>query len=161
MRPAPAVTVQMPADAAWTLASAVLGAVAAGGLGALLASHFEHSRTWAWWATTAAAAIAAWLMPRLVPAGGGRLRWDGAEHWWFSPCADGAGECCGRVAVALDLDGWLLLRFFPSEPAGGRASWLPLRETRLGAAAHGLRAAVYSRRFSPDDQLPRRGPEPE
>jgi len=162
MRPAPAVTVQMPADTGWAMAAAVLGAAAMGGMGALFSAHLRPSRIPAWWVAAAAALVGAWLLPRFVPFRGGHLRWDGSEHWWFSPHAEGAQEHCGQVAVMLDLGGWLLLRFVPSDAASGaRASWLPLREARLGAAAHGLRAAVYSRRFTLDDQLPRRGPEPE
>ncbi len=161
MRPAPAVTVQLSSDPGWAAAAAVLGALAAGCMGALLGAHLELPLTRVLWITLASAAAGAGVALRFLPVSTGRLRWDGDQQWWFSPAADGSGERSGRLAVTLDLDGWLLLQFHPAEGAYGRALWLPLREARLGSAAHALRTAVYSRRFTPDDQLPRRGPEPE
>jgi hypothetical protein len=161
MRPAPAVAIQLPRDPGWAVAAAMLGALAAGGAGALLGAHLELPMAHTLWVVLASACGGGALSLRFLPGSAGRLRWDGDQHWWFSPAADGSGERSGQLAVTLDLDGWLLLRFHPAEGAGGRASWLPLREAGLGSAAQALRAAVYSRRFTPDDQLPRRGPEPE
>ena len=143
------------------MAASVLGAFAAGCTGTLLGAHLELPSARTLWISLAFAMAGAGLFLRFLPASSGRLRWDGDQHWWFSPAADGSGERSGQLAVMLDLDGWLLLRFHPGDGGHRRASWLPLREARLGSAAQALRAAVYSRRFTPDDQLPRRGPEPE
>jgi len=161
MRPAPAVTIQLSGDPAWAVAAAVLGALAAGCTGALLGAHLELPLTRILWITLASAAAGAGLALRFLPGNSGRLRWDGNQHWWFCHAASGSAERSGQVTVTLDLDGWLLLRFLPAEGTPSRALWLPLREAKLGSTAQALRAAVYSRRFTPDDQLPRRGPEPE
>jgi hypothetical protein len=73
-------------------------------------------------------------------SGGGDLAWDGAQWHWR-----GAN---GQAGIALDFDGWLLLRFQPQE---GPSEWIAVaRGSTLGSWA-ALRAALYSRR--PADPL--------
>jgi toxin CptA len=68
----------------------------------------------------------------------GLLAWDGTLWRW----ADGSGERTGRIAIALDLQAWLLLRW-QGEASGGL--WLWLERGREPQAWDSLRRAVYSR----------------
>jgi hypothetical protein len=80
----------------------------------------------------AGAALRAWTRsPR------GLLAWDGQDWRW----ADGAGDSPGQVAVALDLQRWLLVRW---RADGARAAWLWLERAREPNAWNALRRAVYS-----------------
>ena len=87
-------------------------------------------------ATLLVAGLAAGASWRRQPSG--LLAWDGAGWRW----ADGSGERAGRVAVALDLQSWLLLRW-QGESSGGL--WLWLERGREPQAWNALRRAVYSR----------------
>ena len=100
------------------------------------------------WATLSAAAgavcVVAWVMPLIVlrPA---TLRWDG-QAWHFGRDEDAVP---GRLAVAIDLGGWMLLRFTEGEAAPDRATaWIPAQRRGLEAQWHALRCAVYSPRPS-------------
>jgi len=90
-------------------------------------------------ATLAVPALAASLM-RMPPI---TLRWDG-QQWWVEANA-------GEIDVALDLGGWMLLRFRPISAAGHKRSpqWLPVQRQGLEAHWHALRCAVYSPRPAP------------
>jgi hypothetical protein len=71
---------------------------------------------------------------------GGDLAWDGAQWHWRGA----SGQSC----IALDFDGWLLLRF---QPQRGPSEWIAVaRGSTLGSWA-ALRAALYSIR--PADPL--------
>ena len=83
-----------------------------------------------------AAGAAALLSWRGQPVG--LLAWDGTGWRW----ADGSGERPGRISVAVDLQGWLLLRW-SGEASGGL--WLWLERGREPQAWDALRRAVYSR----------------
>jgi hypothetical protein len=63
---------------------------------------------------------------------GARLAWDG-QAW----ALDGRPV---SAAIALDLDGWMLLQL---REEAGRRHWLPLSPARAGAAWPALRAALY------------------
>lgn len=69
----------------------------------------------------------------------GELRWDGQTWRWPSGADGGAG----RVAVHLDLQHVLLLRWESSEGAFGQ--WLWLARVRSPGQWNPLRRAVYSR----------------
>lgn len=75
------------------------------------------------------------------------LKWDGVD-WWLAAPVDAAEPRVGKVAVALDLDRWLLLRFRADGlevPAPGpRTRWLALRRREHPAEWHALRCALYS-----------------
>jgi hypothetical protein len=68
------------------------------------------------------------------------LAWDGAQWQWRGNA--------GQAHVAIDLDGWMLLRF---EPVAGRAQWLAASRAATAGPWAALRAALYSRR--PADPL--------
>jgi hypothetical protein len=90
-------------------------------------------------AVLAVPALAASLM-RMPPV---TLRWDG-QQWWVEANA-------GEIDVALDLGGWMLLRFRPVSAARRERSpkWLPVQRRGLEAQWHALRCAVYSPRPAP------------
>ena len=75
------------------------------------------------------------------------LKWDGVD-WWLAEPVDAAEPRAGKVAVALDLDRWLLLRFRADRlevPAPGpRTRWLALQRHEHPAEGHALRCALYS-----------------
>lgn len=75
------------------------------------------------------------------------LKWDGVD-WWLAEPVDAAEPRLGKVAVALDLDRWLLLRFRADGrevPASGpRTRWLAMRRHEHPAEWHALRCALYS-----------------
>jgi len=124
-----------------------------------------------------AAALAAWLLSRdeftpmpvragiavaggvllavaatLLRCPGMSLRWD-SRCWHLGPAASRGDEpWTGQLAVALDLGGWMLLKF-RHDPAAGRCGtvWLPVQRRGLEGQWHALRCAVYSAR-------PARGP---
>jgi len=98
------------------------------------------------WASQMAAAVPVFVVVaalawRFTPIDTGSLGWDGAQ-WRFR-------DLPGSLLPAIDLGGWMLLRF---DPAGaGRRAWLATSEGAAGAAWHPLRAAVYCRRSNRDD----------
>ena len=89
-----------------------------------------------------------------VPAAA--LQWDGRQ-WWLAPAVPGRSVAIadqgtpGDIEVALDLGGWMLLRFRanPWPPYGSRSTWLPAQRRGLEAQWHALRCAVYSPRPAP------------
>jgi hypothetical protein len=77
----------------------------------------------------------------LAPAS---LRWDG-QLWHVGPAATmGEEPQAGRLAVAVDLGAWMLLRFGAEGARGG--AWLPVQRRGHELAWHGLRATVYCAR---------------
>ncbi|RYY68366.1 MAG: hypothetical protein EOO24_52200 [Comamonadaceae bacterium] len=80
-----------------------------------------------------AAAVQAW---RTQPSG--LLAWDGGR--WTLACGPGPEPGPGRIEVALDLQGLLLVRWAGQDGA----QWLWLERGRLPARWDALRRAVYS-----------------
>jgi hypothetical protein len=75
------------------------------------------------------------------------LRWDTCQ-WHLGP-ASTAGEepATGRLAVAVDLGGWMLLRFeHDLATPRRRSTWLPVQRRGLESRWHALRCAVYCAR---------------
>jgi hypothetical protein len=101
-----------------------------------------------WWASASAALGA--LLSLACLAGLWRtqaltLRWD-RERWLVA--REGAEEQAGDLAVAVDLGGWMLLRFAPAGADGGparrrRPLWIALQRRGLEAHWHALRCTVY------------------
>jgi hypothetical protein len=89
----------------------------------------------------AAFVLVAWVAWLRMPVDTGVLAWDG-QRWLF-------GQRPGRLSVAIDLGGWVLLRFNADETR--RRVWLAASERGVGADWNSLRAAVYSRRSDRDD----------
>jgi len=65
------------------------------------------------------------------------LRWD-TQAWHLGPIA-------GRLSVAVDAGGWMLLCFTPE--GGRRSRWLPVQRRGLEVAWHALRCTVYCARL--------------
>ncbi len=144
MDAAPAVEVRLVPDRASRRFVATLsGAVAAILTGWALALAEVPSAVEAVVAALAAVAAgaAAW---RRGGVDGAALRWDG-RAWHWTPAGD-APEVAGALAVAIDLDGWLLLRF---DALDGRRRWMALSRARHGACWHALRCAVHARGVDP------------
>ena len=78
-----------------------------------------------------------------------RLRWD--RRCWHLASAAGAGDVGspGRLAVAMDLGGWMLLKFEHDLPSRRLTTWLPVQRRGLEAQWHALRCAVYCARSAP------------
>jgi hypothetical protein len=138
---APPVRVTFGRSAGWVVFTAVLGAAAAANVAAWVAMRSGLSV--AGWLALAAAvagglATAAWMWHRQAP---GLLEWDG-ERWRWAGCD-------GDARVAIDLGGWMLLRF--SAAAAGHA-WIAASRGQTKGAWTALRSALFSRR--PADLAP-------
>jgi hypothetical protein len=91
---------------------------------------------------TLACAATLWRAPPLT------LRWD-RQCWWLA--RDGAAEQAGTLAVAIDLGGWMLLRFVGEEQSAdlvwrSRVVWIALQRQGLDAQWHAIRCALYGAR---------------
>ena len=84
-------------------------------------------------------ALGAWVV-RLIAASSPGLRWTGTAWEMLPP--NGAAPIRGMPTVALDLGGWMLLRFVPD--GSRRVLWLPAERRGDAAAWHALRAALHS-----------------
>ena len=94
-------------------------------------------------ATLACAAVVRLAVRRPARA----LRWTGAR-WELE--AGPAGEAVGGDArVALDLGGWMLVRFEPSTPSRRLPLWVPLARVGQEADWHALRCCLYAPRRAP------------
>ena len=80
------------------------------------------------------------------------LRWDG-QCWWLGAATAGSEAMKprptraepGRLSVAFDLGGWMLLRFDPGHVGWGRRGiWLPVQRRGLEADWHALRCTVHA-----------------
>jgi hypothetical protein len=137
---APPVRVSIGRSAGWTAFVAAAGAVAAGNCVAWLWLHTQGAGAAAAAGLAAALALAISGFHARHRAVGGDLAWDGTLWRWRG--------VTGHARVALDFDGWLLLRF---KPLQGRPEWIAVsRPSTLGPWA-ALRAALYSKR--PADPL--------
>ena len=91
----------------------------------------------------AAIAITTWRVPPLT------LRWD-RQRWWVA--RGEAAEQPGKLAVAIDLGGWLLLHFVAEGAPAGSArrrpvpTWIALQRPGLEAPWHALRCTLYAAR---------------
>jgi hypothetical protein len=144
MRAAPAFQVSLRRFGVWQGAVWALVAVGLGSTAAWLATHERplHMGLPFIAALTAMAVLVLGVsLARTPPAD---LRWDGLV-WYLGARTDEPSP--GRLAVAIDLGSWMLLRFVP-EPTEIRrpATWLPVQRRGLEADWHGLRCAVFSPR---------------
>jgi hypothetical protein len=80
-----------------------------------------------------AAGGVAWQTQR--SQGVGELAWDGAQWQWRGSV--------GQAYAAIDLGGWLLLRF---EPDAGSHQWIAAARDHTVGSWPALRAALFSRR---------------
>jgi hypothetical protein len=147
MRASPAFQVSVTRFGVWRCAVLALLAIVATVLIAWLASRDELTPL-AWQVAVGVAGLMLLLAgASLLRAKPLSLRWD-TRQWQLGPAASaGAEPWPGRLAVALDLGAWLLLRF---EHEGAsrrrRVTWLPVQRRGLEAQWHALRCAVYCTR---------------
>ena len=148
MRHAPPLQVQVGHYGLWRAVVLLLAASACAAMFAWWRLQPTPVPNWASAATVVAALVAfawaatLWRAPTL------RLRWDGA-CWWLARA--GAAEQSGKLAVAIDLGGWMLLRFMAeSRPANAgwirRVVWIALQRPGLDGQWHAVRCAVYGTR---------------
>jgi hypothetical protein len=83
------------------------------------------------------AAMAAWARRATIY---GELAWDGAQWRWR--------DALGQVQAAIDLGGWMLLRFVDT---AHRTQWIVAHRASTEGAWPALRAALHARR--PADPL--------
>jgi len=75
------------------------------------------------------------------------LRWDSTQWHLGAPGTAGDEPHTGRLAVAIDLGGWMLLRFeHDLTRRWRRTTWLPVQRRGLESQWHALRCAVYCAR---------------
>ena len=147
MRASPAFRVSVLRFGVWRVAVGVTLLAAAMALAAWAATRDEFTPLW-----LGAGAIAAGVAVLLAGAGWLRvrplsLRWDSRE-WLLGPVESAGDEPWrGRLAVAIDLNAWMLLRFVADSPSNGpRTRWIPVQRRGLEADWHALRCAVYCAR---------------
>lgn len=76
------------------------------------------------------------------------LRWD-SQRWQLAACNAAVYEevPAGRLTVAVDLGGWMLLHFKPDHTTVlQRGTWLPVQRRGHEADWHALRCTVYCAR---------------
>jgi hypothetical protein len=128
---------------------AAVGTVAAAALASLAAWLFASPLGEDAWvrAGVAAAALATLALAvslwRVSPV---RLVWDGVG-WSVAPASGAEPAASGTLDVAVDLGGFLLLRFVPAGRSGPAAvRWIPVGRAGLEREWHAFRCAVYSPR---------------
>jgi hypothetical protein len=147
MRASPPFQVSVTRFGVWRCAIVGLAIGAAATLAGWLATRDEFT-PWAWQMAAGVAGagllLSSLALLRVAPLS---LRWDGRQ-WHLGPVASAGDEPWeGSLAVALDLGGWLLLRFAHEAPARPRRfTWLPIQRRGLEDRWHALRCAVYCAR---------------
>jgi hypothetical protein len=142
---APPVRVSLGRSAGWIVLVSLGVGIAAANFTAWVLLRNDQSAAMAAVLGLAASALMAWRLRRHQPTSD--LNWNGAEWQWQG--------LSGQVQVALDFDGWMLLRF---DPVDGRRRWIAAsRRTAVGPWP-ALRAALHAPR--PDDPLAAPPPSP-
>jgi hypothetical protein len=147
MRASPPIQVSLTRFAGWRCGVLALAGIAAAvPLAWLAALPLLPASAWIG-AAVGLAAMAACFGLQLAHTPTRSLRWDG-QRWHVGPLASAGDEPWhGELAVALDLGGWMLLRFVAAEaPARRCVVWIPAEKRGLEACWHALRCAVYSPR---------------
>ena len=158
MRAAPPLEFTVRRFGAWRAALALLAV-----LGAALMAQWWHGADRPRPPAMALVALAGALLAALPLAQSRRLhacklRWDG-QRWHLavaqaSARSHGGEPAAGQLAVAIDLGGWLLLRFAAEAVAATRlrvphAAWIPLQRRGLEGEWHAIRGTLYSPRPAP------------
>ena len=135
---------------AWHLAIACVTACVWAAWVAWLVWQSTPPRSMALAALAAALLVALCLARSLASLAAISLRWDGRK-WHLGPLDSVGNEpLAGALAVAIDLGGWMLLRFEADSGPGARVRWLPAQRRGLQGQWHALRCAVYSPRLARD-----------
>ncbi len=156
MRAAPAVSADLPACRAermLIIALYALTGAALGYWGAALPGWPSDPWVWALTLMLPAGWLGAWVARRLLPGKLTGLRWSG-EAWAVITTDTQAGDAfriLPKLAVALDLGPWLLLK--AAETNGARL-WLVLRQRQAGPAWHLLRVALQAHATRPGPGAP-------
>jgi hypothetical protein len=135
---APSVRVSLGRSVGWVVVVASCAGIAAANAAAWLLLRAEAAVGSAALIGLAVAVLVAWRLHRTHAPG--ELNWNGAEWQWQG--------LAGTVQVALDLDGWMLLRF---DPLHGKRCWIVASRASANGPWPALRAALYARR--PADPL--------
>ena len=127
------------------------------GVGALLLCAIASAVAW-WlapaqrpaWASAALVLMlltGVWASTALMRCPPLSLRWDTAR-WNLGPAASmGEEPLSGQLAVAVDLGGWMLLRFRPDASTKRfSTAWIAVQQTGSQQQWHAFRCAVYSSR---------------
>ena len=138
MRAAPAVHIDCAEDNAWRVWQLLLIVAATLSFSYWLLAWIVGPGKPAVAVAAGLACVALWLAARRKRQATRRLAWDGTQ-WTLE--APQSAPMPGRVSVAFDLGGWMLLRFVASD--GLHVSWLPLARRASGAAWHGLNVALH------------------
>jgi hypothetical protein len=131
MQPAPAVSLACSDGGAWRRLGIALNALAAASVVLWMVGWLFPQASWAVPLAGVIGFAVAAVQARVRPDDEGTLRWDGQGWQWLA--RPDATPTPGSVSVAIDLGGWLLLRFRAAD--GGATRWLPAG--RVGALARG------------------------
>lgn len=144
MSTAPALIIRAGRQGAWRLGVAALAALSTVTVLAWWGSGAERAPGWSGIAVAACLLATGAAVLGLCTGTAPGLRWDG-RHWWLS-AGDGAA-LAGDVSVALDLGGWMLLRFAPLDrPGAWRTHWVALQRSGLEGDWHALRCTLHAER---------------
>jgi hypothetical protein len=150
MRASPAFQVSVTRFGVWRVAVLSVLVPAAAVLIAWLVSRDEFTPLWWQLLVGSAGLLLLTLGATLIRVAPMSLRWDTAE-WHLGPAASAGNEPWhGRLAVAIDLGPWMLLRFdHDAATRRRRITWLPVQRNGLQSRWHALRCAVYCARPEP------------
>lgn len=127
----------------WRSATLALAAIVWAVLAAWWWAHPAPAPAWVGAVAVTGMLLAAAAALPLRSARPFRLRRD-AHQWQLSFMDDArAAPAAGDLHVALDLGGWLLLRFVP-DAAGRGATWLAVQRRGLEPQWHALRCAIHA-----------------
>jgi hypothetical protein len=136
MRSAPPVSVQCMGGVLWRGLQTVLSALAAGAFAHWVLMHLQWPALIHVWLVFDSIFLAAWWAWWQADQAPIHLSFDGAQ--WLANGAPGAPR------VMMDLGPWLLLHWRTQAPRQPRSRWIAVGAAEVGAAMHGLRAALYS-----------------
>lgn len=146
MQAASAVRVTIQRFGVWNIALALISATAVSVLATWVVTHNEDLAGWSGIALIGSVLVGLAGAIDLVRRQQIVLRWD-TECWHATDPSCGAGEIeLSDLRVALDLGGWMLLKFRAEVPQRRlRGGWIPVQRQGLESHWHCLRCAVYAR----------------
>ena len=148
MRAAPAFQVSVRCFGVWRTGVGLLAGAAVSAMVAWVASHERPISAAIWAGAACGVSIVVLAAMAVARQRAIELRWDG-QNWQLGR---GSGEpLIGVLGVALDLGGWILLRFTPT--SSWMPFWLPVQRRGLEASWHALRCAVHAGQPSPENPV--------
>lgn len=147
MRASPAFHARVERFGAWRAAIAALLVIAGAALVAWLASRDEFTPLSVRLAVAVLGVAVLLAAARAMRCRALDLHWDGQAWQVRHAHPTGGAPMAGRIAVALDLGAWMLLKFDRRDvPRHRRTVWIPVQRRGLEAQWHALRCAVYCAR---------------